>query len=206
MTLPRGRWRSCLYLAAHWWPMKASGFWLEKGVFPIWNIWIYLVVCRSLQPDWLSWSVPVGPLTTPICFTVITWWTILTRWRPVDVRIWRSAPGNVAGPDSNRFSTETGVIEITLPWRVSFSNIFAVLYDVYVLCFTVNGDVACFFSIDTTITWLPFTQFFVSESVLQINIQVLLFFSCFLFNSFDHSFAKWSPNGEIPYDTKISYD
>lgn len=38
-----------------------------------------------------------------------------------------------------------------------------------------------FFSIDTTITWLPFTQFFVSESVLQINIQVLLFFfSCFL--------------------------
>lgn len=59
---------------------------------------------------------------------------------------------------------------------VFFFNIFAVLYDVYVLCFTVNGDVACFFSIDTTITWLPFTQFFVSESVLQINIQVLLLF------------------------------
>lgn len=33
-----------------------------------------------------------------------------------------------------------------------------------------------FFPIDTTITWLPFTQFFVSESVLQINIQVLLGF------------------------------
>lgn len=75
-----------------------------------------------------------------------------------------------------RFSTETGVIEITLPWRVSFFNIFAVLYDVYVWCFTVYGDVAWFFSIDTTTTWLPFTQFFVSESVLQINIQVLLFF------------------------------
>lgn len=45
-----------------------------------------------------------------------------------------------------RFSTETGVIEITLPWRVSFFfNIFAVLYDVYVWCFTVYGDVACFF-------------------------------------------------------------
>lgn len=89
---------------------------------------------------------------------------------------------------------------------VFFFNIFAVLYDVYVWCFTVYGDVAWFFSIDTTTTWLPFTQFFVSESVLQINIQVLLFFSCFLLNSFDHSFAKWSPNGEIPYDTKISYD
>lgn len=78
-----------------------------------------------------------------------------------------------------RFSTETGVIEITLPWRVSFFNIFAI----WCICLMFYSVWWCsmFFSIDTTTTWLPFTQFFVSESVLQINIQVLLgFFSCFL--------------------------
>lgn len=75
-----------------------------------------------------------------------------------------------------RFSTETGVIEITLPWRVSFFQHICSAIWCICLMFYSQWWFSMFFSIDTTITWLPFTQFFVSESVLQINIQVLLLF------------------------------